>query len=74
MRRATLAGLAAATASILLLSGCASSTDGLADAYGEVAEQDYFSSDGAFSFIAGRRNNTWLSLYSVPYSWVLQHC
>ena len=59
MRRTTLAGLAAAAASILLLSGCASSTDGLAEAYGEVAEQDYFSSDGAFSFIASaNRGNT----------------
>jgi thiol-disulfide isomerase/thioredoxin len=52
MRQATLAAIAAAAASILLLSGCASSSDGLADTYGEVAEQDYFSSDGAFSFIA----------------------
>ena len=35
-----------------VLTGCASSSDGLAEAYGEVAEQDYFSSDGAFSFVA----------------------
>jgi thiol-disulfide isomerase/thioredoxin len=52
MRRTTLGALAAIAVSATLLSGCASSSDGLAEAYGEVAEQDYFSSDGAFSFIA----------------------
>jgi len=35
-----------------VLSGCASSSDVLAATYGEVAEQDYFSSDGAYSFFA----------------------
>ena len=39
-------------ASLAAVSGCSSSSDGLAATYGEVAEQDYFSSDGAFSFFA----------------------
>lgn len=36
----------------LALTGCTSNADVLAQTYGEVAEQDYFSSDGAFSFVA----------------------
>ena len=35
-----------------LLAGCSSAPDTLAQNYGDVVEQDYFSSDGAFSFIS----------------------
>ena len=61
MRRTTLTALAAIAVSATLLSGCASSSDGLAEAYGEVAEQDYFSSDGAFSFFASANRGDSLS-------------
>lgn len=44
-----------------LLVGCASAPDTLAQDYGEVAEQDYFSSDGAFSFISARNRGESLS-------------
>ena len=37
---------------VLLAAGCSSGPGTLASDYGDVAEQDYFSSDGAFSFIA----------------------
>jgi len=50
--RKTLALTAGALVALGVLSGCASSSDGLAATYGEVAEQDYFSSDGAYSFFA----------------------
>jgi len=50
--RTTLTLTAGALVALGVLSGCASSSDGLAATYGEVAEQDYFSSDGAYSFFA----------------------
>jgi len=50
--RKTLSLTAGALVALGVLSGCASSSDGLAATYGEVAEQDYFSSDGAYSFFA----------------------
>jgi len=50
--RKTLTLTAGALVALGALSGCASSSDGLAATYGEVAEQDYFSSDGAYSFFA----------------------
>jgi thiol-disulfide isomerase/thioredoxin len=50
--RKTLTLTAGALVALGVLSGCASSSDGIAGTYGEVAEQDYFSSDGAFSFFA----------------------
>jgi len=50
--RTTLTLTAGALVVLGALSGCASSSDGLAATYGEVAEQDYFSSDGAYSFFA----------------------
>lgn len=36
----------------IALSGCSTTPDTLAQDYGDVVAQDYFSSDGAFSFIA----------------------
>ena len=50
--RKTFTLTAGALVALGVLSGCASSSDGLAATYGEVAEQDYFSSDGAYSFFA----------------------
>ena len=50
--RKTLTLTAGSLVALGVLSGCASSSDGLAATYGEVAEQDYFSSDGAYSFFA----------------------
>ena len=50
--RTTLTLTAGALVALGVLTGCASSSDGLAATYGEVAEQDYFSSDGAYSFFA----------------------
>jgi len=50
--RKTLTLTAGTLVALGALSGCASSSDGLAATYGEVAEQDYFSSDGAYSFFA----------------------
>jgi thiol-disulfide isomerase/thioredoxin len=50
--RKTLTLTAGALVALGVFSGCASSSDGLAATYGEVAEQDYFSSDGAYSFFA----------------------
>lgn len=44
--------LASTLAGLIALTGCSSDADALAENYGEVAEQDYFSSDGAFSFVA----------------------
>jgi thiol-disulfide isomerase/thioredoxin len=41
-----------AAACLLLVGGCSTSADPLAEQYGAVAETDYFSSDGAFSFVA----------------------
>ncbi len=41
-----------AVAGLGLVAGCSSEPDTLAQNYGDVVEQDYFSSDGAFSFIS----------------------
>ncbi|AVG23017.1 Periplasmic thiol-disulfide interchange protein ResA [Pontimonas salivibrio] len=41
-----------AVAGLGLVAGCSSEPDTLAQDYGDVVEQDYFSSDGAFSFIS----------------------
>ena len=46
-----------AAAVLSLLSGCSADSSGLAQNYGDVAEQDYFSSDGAFSFIAAQNRS-----------------
>ena len=42
----------AVVAGLVLLAGCSSEPDTLAQNYGDVVEQDYFSSDGAFSFVS----------------------
>lgn len=46
-----------AAAIVSLLPGCSGDSSGLAQNYGDVAEQDYFSSDGAFSFIAAQNRS-----------------
>jgi thiol-disulfide isomerase/thioredoxin len=65
MRRTSLTALAAFAVSATLLSGCTSSSDGLAEAYGEVAEQDYFSSDGAYSFFASANRGNAITFSGV---------
>jgi thiol-disulfide isomerase/thioredoxin len=44
--------IGAAVTAVLVLAGCSSEPDTLAQDYGDVVDQDYFSSDGAFSFIS----------------------
>lgn len=44
-------GYVGMVALVAVLAGCTSPTDALVEDYGAVAEKDYFSSDGAFSFI-----------------------
>lgn len=46
---------------VVVLSGCQAGDEPLADDYGDVAEQDYFSSDGAFSFISQANRGDTLS-------------
>ena len=50
-----------AAAIVSLLAGCSADSSGLVQNYGDVAEQDYFSSDGAFSFIAAQNRSEALS-------------
>ena len=55
-----------ATAAIVLgvlvaVSGCSTEPDTLAQNYGDVVDQDYFSSDGAFSFISASNRGEPLS-------------
>jgi len=57
--------VAGIVASLALLSGCSSSSDGLAATYGEVAEQDYFSSDGAYSFFASANRGNAITFSGV---------
>ena len=63
--RKTLALTAGALVALGVLSGCASSSDGLVANYGEVAEQDYFSSDGAYSFFASANRGNAISFSGV---------
>ena len=63
--RKTLALTAGALVALGVHSGCASSSDGLVANYGEVAEQDYFSSDGAYSFFASANRGNAISFSGV---------